>query len=210
ISTGVQDVAHNAMTNAYTWSFTTGVAPDTTPPTVSSTGPVAGAIGVAFNTLITASFSEPMDPLSITTANFTLACPSGNPIAGTVGYAVSGNVATFTPVSNLPASTGCTATISTGVQDVAHNAMASAYTWSFTTGVAPDTTPPTVSSTNPGDGAVGVCVNKTVNVTFSEPMDPLTITTATFSLAVTAGASVMGVVSYDAATNIATFMPATA
>jgi hypothetical protein len=67
-----------------------------------------------------------------------------------------------------------------------------------------------VSSTNPGDGAVGVCVNKTVNVTFSEPMDPLTITTATFSLSVTAGASVMGVVSYDAATHIATFRPGAA
>jgi Ice-binding-like/Bacterial Ig-like domain len=210
INTGVQDVAHNAMASAYTWSFTTGVAPDTTPPTVSSTSPLASAGGVAVNALITASFSEPMDPLTISTASFTLACPAGTPIAGTVGYAVSGNVATFTPVSNLPASTSCTATISTGVQDVAHNAMASAYTWSFTTGVAPDTTPPTVSSTNPGDGAVGVCVNKTVNVTFSEPMDPLTITTATFSLAVTAGASVMGVVSYDAATNIATFRPATA
>ena len=210
INTGVQDVAHNAMASAYTWSFTTGVAPDTTPPTVSSTSPLASASGVAVNALITASFSEPMDPLTVSTASFTLACPAGTPIAGTVGYAVSGNVATFTPVSNLPASTSCTATISTGVQDVAHNAMASAYTWSFTTGVAPDTTPPTVSSTNPGDGAVGVCVNKTVNVTFSEPMDPLTITTATFSLAVTAGASVMGVVSYDAATHIATFRPATA
>jgi hypothetical protein len=210
INAGVQDVAHNAIAGAYTWSFTTGVAPDTTPPTVSSTSPLASASGVAVNALITASFSEPMDPLTISTANFALACPLGTPIAGSVGYAVSGNVATFTPGSSLPASTSCTATISTGVQDVADNAMASAYTWSFTTGVAPDTTPPTVSSTNPGDGAVGVCVNKTVNVTFSEPMDPLTITTATFSLSVTAGASVMGVVSYDAATHIATFRPGAA
>ncbi len=205
INTGVQDTAHNGMASAYTWSFTTGVAPDTTPPTVSSTSPLAGATGVAVNALITASFSEPMAPLTISAATFALACPSGTPIAGSVGYAVSGSVATFTPGSSLPPSTSCTATISTGVQDVADNGMASAYTWSFTTGVAPDTTPPTVSSTNPGDGAVGVCVNKTINVTFSEPMDPLTITTATFTLAVTAGASVTGVVSYDAATNIASF-----
>ena len=195
------------LAHPYQWHFTTGVAPDTTAPTVSSTSPLANAGSVAVNALISASFSEPMDPLTISTANFALACPSGNPIAGTVGYAVSGNVATFTPVSNLPASTSCTATINIGVQDVAHNAMANAYSWSFTTGVAPDTTPPTVSSTNPGDGAVGVCVNKTVNVTFSEPIDPLTITTATFTLAVTAGASVTGVVSYDAATQIATFRP---
>jgi hypothetical protein len=205
ISTGVQDVAHNAMFSTYTWTFTTGVAPDTTPPTVSSTSPLASASGVAINTLVTASFSEPMDPLTITTGSFTLACPVGTAVIGTVGYAVNGNVATFTPASVLPASTNCTATITTAVQDVAHNAMASAYIWSFTTGAAPDTTPPTVSSTNPANGAVGVCINKAVNITFSEPIDPLTISTANFTLAVTAGAPVMGVVSYDAPTNIATF-----
>jgi len=207
ITTDVEDVAGNAMVNSFSWTFTTGVAPDATAPTVSSTSPVASDSGVAINTLVTASFSEPMDPLTVTTASFTLACPSGSPITGTVGYAVNGNVATFTPASDLPASTICTARIATGVTDVAHNAMAGVFSWTFTTGVAPDTTVPTVESTNPVGSAVGVCINKTINATFSEPMDPLTITTATFTLAVTAGASITGVVAYDALTDIATFDP---
>ncbi|HEY0340939.1 MAG TPA: ice-binding family protein, partial [Steroidobacteraceae bacterium] len=54
---------------------------------------------------------------------------------------------------------------------------------------------------------VGVCINKALNVTFSEPMDPLTLTTATVALATTAGVSVTGLVSYDAQTDIATFTP---
>ena len=210
LTTGVKDTAGNALDTPFTWTFTTGATADTTPPTVSSTVPLANATNVALNTRVTASFSEAMDLSLITTATFTLACPAGTAITGTTGYAVNGNVATFTPASNLPASTLCTATIkggASGVKDVAGNALAVDKVWTFTTGAAPDTTAPTVSSTNPIAGAVGVCNNKTINATFSEPMDPLTITTDTFTLAVTAGASVNGVVAYDPLTNIATFNP---
>jgi hypothetical protein len=52
-----------------------------------------------------------------------------------------------------------------------------------------------------------VCINKTINATFSEAMDPTTITTDTFTLAVTGGASAAGVVDYDPLTKIATFNP---
>ena len=207
IAPTVEDVAHNSMAAAFSWQFTTGVAPDLTPPTVSATTPQRDATGVAINSLITASFSEPMDPLTITTASFTLACPSGTPITGTVGYAVNGNVATLTPSAALPASTICTATIAPTVEDVAHNPMAAAYSWQFTTGLVPDTTPPVVTSTNPANLAVGVCINKTLNVTFSEALNPLTITTSTFTLNLTTGASVPGTVTYDEQTSIATFDP---
>jgi hypothetical protein len=212
ITTGVKDVAGNALASAFTWTFTTGAALDTTPPTVVSTLPLANATGVALNTLVTATFSEPMNPLTITPtpATFTVACPVGTAIAGATGYALIGNVATLTPASALPASTVCTATIkggASGVKDVAGNALAVDNVWTFTTGAAPDITPPTVLSTNPATLAVGVCMNKTINATFSEPMNPLTITTSTFTLAVTAGASVTGLVAYDPLTNIATFKP---
>lgn len=207
INTGVTDVAGNAMASPFAWTFTTGVAPDTTAPTVSSISPGANATAVATNTLVTAGFSEPMDPLSIDNARFTLSCP-GTPITSTVGYAVNGSLATLTPASALPASTVCSARITTGVTDVAHNPMAAAFSWTFTTGVAPDTTAPTIISTNPAAGAVGVCINKTVSEAFGEPMDPLSITTATFTLT-TAGVPVTGVVVYDAQAQIATFDPAT-
>jgi Bacterial Ig-like domain len=66
----------------YVWTFTTGLAPDTTPPTVNSTSPLANATGVAINTLVAASFSEQMDPLTATASSLTLACATGAPIAG--------------------------------------------------------------------------------------------------------------------------------
>jgi hypothetical protein len=45
---------------------------DITPPTVSSTVPVNAATGVSLTGILTAAFSEAMDPLTISTASFTL------------------------------------------------------------------------------------------------------------------------------------------
>ena len=70
-----------------------------------------------------------------------------------------------------------------------------------------DTDAPTVTSSNPANLATGVCVNKTVNATFSEAMDPLTLSNASFTLAVTGGAAVNGLVTYDALSRIASFNP---
>ena len=126
ITTGVQDSAGNAMASTYTWSFTTGNATDTTAPTVSLTNPSNNTTGVAINSAIAAAFSETMQASTITTSTFTI-----GGVSGTVSY--SGTTATFTPSTNLSYGTTYTATITTGVQDSAGNAMASSYSWIFTT-----------------------------------------------------------------------------
>jgi hypothetical protein len=77
-----------------------------------------------------------------------------------------------------------------------------------TTAPTVDTTAPTVASTNPADVATGVCVNQTVNATFSEAMNASTITTATFSVVdVLTTTAVDGSVTLSAARNVATFTP---
>ena len=107
-----------------------GTPVDTTAPTVSSTIPANAATGVAINSAVTATFSEAMDPLTLTTT-FTLEEQGLTPVSGTVTYADV--TATFTPSSSLAPSTVYTATITTGVKDLAGNALASNYVWSFTT-----------------------------------------------------------------------------
>ena len=230
ITTAATDLAGNALAgnqaplpaaSDYVWTFTTGATQDTTRPRVTLTVPATTnpgpTAGVQTNTAITATFTEDMAPATLTTASFTLACsaPCVSP-AGGVSYIVGSKTAVFTPAAALAASTTYTATVTTAATDLSGNALAgnqaalptaSNYVWSFATGTMSDTTAPTVTSTNPTDGAVGVCINKTINATFSESMDPQTITTATFTLAITAGASVTGVVAYDALTRIATFNP---
>lgn len=201
---GVADLAGNVMVANYVWSWTTAATPDTTPPTVIGTVNANGATNVSINAGDGATFSEAMDPTTITNATFTLN-QGATAVAGTVSY--SGVNAVFTPASSLAPNTLYTATVTTGVKDLAGNAMAANYVWSWTTGATPDTTPPTVLSTNPADVAIGICMNKAINATFSEAMAPLTITNSTFTLAA-GGVSVSGVVTYNLTTNIATFTPA--
>jgi hypothetical protein len=129
ITTGAKDLAGNALTGNKVWSFTAGAAPDITTPTVSSTIPAA-ATGVAVNSAVAATFSESMNPLTITTATFTLK-QGVTPVLGAVTYV--GVTAVFTPSSALAYSTTYTATITTGAKDLAGNALASNYVWSFTT-----------------------------------------------------------------------------
>jgi hypothetical protein len=115
---------------------------DTTAPTVTFTDPVTviapgvPTSGVAINKKISATFSEAMDPLTVTTATFTLTGPGLTPVLGTVTYV--GLIATFTPTTPamLANNTTYTATITTGARDLAGNALANNYVWSFTTGAA--------------------------------------------------------------------------
>ena len=217
MSTGVKDLAlvGNAMAVNYTWNFTTYnggdvVTPiDTKAPTVNSTIPVNTATGVAVNSAMSATFSEAMDPLTVTNATFTLK-QGATPVSGTVTY--DGVTATFIPEVILAAGTNYTAMMSTGVKDLAlvGNAMAGNYTWNFTTynggGVvtAIDTTAPTVSSTFPVNTDWGVAVNSAMSATFSEAMDPLTITNVTFTLS-RGVTPISGAVTYSGVTG--TFNP---
>ena len=131
------------------------------------------------NNALSATFSEALNPLTVNTTTFTL--KQGNTaVAGTVTYA--GLTATFTPTSALAANLPYTATITTGVQDLSGNALAANYVWTFTTGSAPNLMRPTVSSTVPVVGATNVPVNSALSATFSEPMNPMTISTASFTL----------------------------
>jgi len=68
-------------------------------------------------------------------------------------------------------------------------------------------TPPAVTSVNPLTGSTFTCGNPVViNATFTKAMNPATINTTTFTLT-TGTTSAAGVVSYSAATNVATFTP---
>ncbi|OFZ67241.1 MAG: hypothetical protein A2V79_12495 [Betaproteobacteria bacterium RBG_16_56_24] len=150
--------------------------PGAAPLKVSSTSPTIGATGVAINSVISASFSGTLSAATMTATAFTL----NNGATGTVTYSSSGTV-TLTPSVNLAFNTPYTATIS-GVKDATGNAMAAPYIWTFTTGIAPDNTPPTVSTTSPANNATNVAVNAKIIATFSEAMTSSSVSTATFTL----------------------------
>src|SRR5439155_1407688 len=154
-----RDLAGNALAADLVWSFTTGVIPDTTAPTVSAIVPADAGTGVAINQTITVTFSEAMDPATIGTNSFLLTEPGETAVSGTVDYDVASNTATFTPARDLAPNSIYTSTLPSRSRDLAGNALAADLVWSFTTGSLADTTAPTVSTTIPANLATGVAIS---------------------------------------------------
>jgi hypothetical protein len=189
-------------------------------PTVTAAAPVNNTFGVPVNnTIITAAFSEPMNPIT-GTATFTVTCaaPCVNP-TGTVALDATRRIATFTltPATALAPLTLYTATV-TGATSIATGlALASPYVWQFTTGLTGDSTRPRVTLTAPvttiPGPTPGVPANTAITAVFTEDMAPATIIAAG-TFAVTCGAPcvspVAGIVTYSVGSRTAIFTPAAA
>jgi hypothetical protein len=170
-------------------------------PTVSSTTPANKVTGVTLGQTLSATFSTPMMPTTINSRSFILT--GHGKVPGSVAYDASSHIATFTPNSPLRANTVFRASISSEVADTLGHEMHASFRWTFTTGAASDTTPPSVISTFPIDTATAVPPNQKITATFNEAMTPLTITApATFSLEGPGTTSVAGTVSYSGNTAI--------
>ncbi len=109
---------------------------DTTAPTLTQRSPMPTAIGAAVTgDVVTVTFSEPMDPATLTGTSITLTGPSGA-VTGTVTLATDNTQAVFTPASRLSFETAYTATVTTAATDAAGNALAADESWTFNTGKA--------------------------------------------------------------------------
>jgi hypothetical protein len=129
------------------WKLGRAIFTPEIPPTVSSPIPVNAATGVDINSAMAATFSKPMDPLTITNTTFTLK-QGATDVSGAVTY--TGLTATFKPDVNLAYGTEYTATITTGVKDLAGNALTNPYIWSFSTAEKPAPPQSVVSGANTG------------------------------------------------------------
>jgi len=119
--------AENGLNSESIYTFSTGTETDTTAPKISSTSPESGETGFPANGTVIASFSEVIDPTSLTTSNFNI---SGNP-GGTL--AVTDQTASFTPSPNFAFLTPYIVVIRPGVRDLAGNKMQDTYSWVFST-----------------------------------------------------------------------------
>ncbi len=156
---------------------TSGIAP-----TVVSRLPAAGAIGGPRNTTVSATFSEPMDRATLTAATFTLvSAPGAVAVPGTV--VSTSTTVSFVPTAQLAASTTFTATVEVGAQSAGHVALATADTWSFTTGTQAGAAGVPVALGHAGDfvllGKSGITNVPTSMVTGDIAVSPITSTAIT-------------------------------
>lgn len=137
----------------------TVTAPDTTPPTVTSTDPADGATGIPVDKTVTVTFTENIrqaaryDDISVEDAD-------GNAVTFTKG--ISGKVLTIDPTGDLDYATAYRVNIPAGaVEDTAGNDLADDYAFDFTTEILP-APEPVITFTNMEGHWVEDCVAELV------------------------------------------------
>lgn len=144
ISKDIKSMDGSSLSEDYTWSFTTNTIVDLVAPDVSLRTPTIGANLVPNNTSVQIAFTETMNCTSINITNFTLKNNVTNVLEPS-NVVCLGSVATLTPNNPLAFNTVYRVDILSTAKDLANNPLVNAYNWTFTTGVAPDLTVPTVS-----------------------------------------------------------------
>jgi hypothetical protein len=133
LSTEIKDLSGNNLVSDLNRTFTTAAVADNTAPAFDSSTPASGASGVAASSAITASFDEAINPATLTNATFKLTTgASAVAVTGTIAVSSDNRSAIFLPSTVLADGTIYKATLTTGIEDMSKNALASV-SWNFTT-----------------------------------------------------------------------------
>jgi len=124
VTIGVKDLAGNALSGTYQWSFTTLTppAPPPEPPQVLAVGPFDGATNVPVDSAIVVSFDAPIQP-------FEFGLIDGRPVD--VTFNADYTIVTMKPTVNLRR--GVTYTARIFVADVTGKQMDEPFEWRFST-----------------------------------------------------------------------------
>ena len=126
IKAGVKDLMGNALQVDHVWSFSTDVEPAVT------ADPINNAVDVLLDKVIVATFSVPMDTLTLKAPATTVSVKQGTTIVPGK-YSFTTTTATFTPTVALSPFTVYTLTITTAAKNALGTPLATDYAWSFTT-----------------------------------------------------------------------------
>lgn len=133
-TSGAADVAGNPLI-PFSSTFTTAAPPDLTAPTVTGTTPANRASEVGASSTARVTFNEPIDQATLTASAFTVeevVGGVGTAIAGTRSYDATTNTAIFTPSAPYKNHLNYRISVTTGVRDIAGNALAAPVSACFT------------------------------------------------------------------------------
>ncbi|MEE9442498.1 MAG: Ig-like domain-containing protein [candidate division Zixibacteria bacterium] len=193
LTSDITDNTGMSLGSDYIWSFST-IFSDSIPPALVRVSPAEGEINVPANIPLSLIFNEEIDPESVNLQVF-------------VSFGIEGVIRTedsiviFSPNQYLLNNQEYTVTFSGQVADKSGNTLYLNYSWSFTTGGGPE-----IVSVYPQPGTIGVPIDTTVWVTFTNDMDLSTINSSSFAVLDEDENLVSGIRTYSNKT--ATFVPA--
>lgn len=210
IKTGIRSVEGVPLDNASSGSFTTGTSADDIPPTVT-VSPADGAVGLPINAIVRFDFSEPMDTATINNSTL-MVTNNGNSVPGLITFSQDRTVAAFASSDKYLANSSVKVALYGKATDVAGNPIMGSsgvgtdLVSSFGTTSTSDMVAPRVLSIDPPDKATEVNASASVTVTFSEPINTVSVDSGTFVVSVF-GADYPGNIIFSSNNTVATFVP---
>ncbi len=154
---------------------------------VKSVNPEHNAKNVARNTRVFVKFSTGVDRATVTPETYIVSM-GGKPLDGAITLSSDNTVAIFAPGGQYNGGSRIDVRVTTEVTDQAGNPLDAEpgggpddFVSRFTTGSGSDTTGPEVASVDPANGSTAP-PQTTVSITFSEPVDPTSVTTSAVRL----------------------------
>ncbi|GGW96886.1 hypothetical protein GCM10007391_33710 [Alteromonas halophila] len=171
LSNAILDTDGDNQWSNYATYFFTSVSDtlDDRQPTVLAMGPIDGQQNVGVNTLYSARFDEPMNPLTFETG-------SGVTRRFNAQFSEENKVVRYERLGTLPEQSDVTETVPVMV-DLAGNLRVSQQSV-FTTGSGPDIVSPGRLDISVANGAVNVARNPVIESAFNEPLDPTSVTSS--------------------------------
>lgn len=192
-TSAIQDPSGNALQTspAQTSTFTTGVGAALNKSTAISSLPVNGSTSIPLNTALFVQSDTPIDPASLSANTLTLydntVNNGSNTPTGAPSLSADGKTISVAPSANLIASHSYRLSWNPGnnVFDINGNAF-TAGSAVFTASSAAVTSAPSVLYSNPPNGFTNVPTDLTVQILFSEPIQPTAVSGIGLAAGVTA------------------------
>jgi len=210
LTQGIKSVDGVPLDGGFVGSFTTGTSSDTVSPTVMIS-PANGATNVPFNTTILLTFSEPINPNTVN-ASTVVVVSQGEIRSGTLTFGQQNTFAVFTPASPFFPTASATVTVLGQVTDMAGNQLqgssgvGTSVMSTFTTSSVADRLPPVVLQVVPFNNATGISTRTSLSATFSESVNPTTISPTTFQVT-SGGTPIAGTVAFSNFNQTVLFIP---
>lgn len=174
---GVSDMSGNSLADTYVSTFTTNVNPATGNPSVVWTTPSNGASGVPADALITFYLNRPVDPATLN-GNATVTV-NGQVYPGTLQAVAGGYEVQYTPSAPFPNGATIQGFWSSNILDIYGNAFnSSGESFTIAPHVDASTAQPVVVAVSPGYGSNNIPTNAEIDIQYSQPIDPATLTTS--------------------------------
>ncbi|KAA0888682.1 Ig-like domain-containing protein, partial [Oryzomonas rubra] len=175
----IKDTCGTVLPNQ-SYNFTTALTEGRTGPSLVVNNPINGATNIPENVSVGLQFSEPVNPISLSTG--LVVTTGNNTVPGSLNFSTDYSQVIFVPSSTLLPNTVYVITCTSKLQDLAGNFLVNPGSFSFTTGSSTDVAQGSITGVNPASGLSGVGTNVTPTVYFSERVNPLTLTASNFYL----------------------------